>query len=59
MADTLNIFGTQYSNVAGIIASDSNGNELTYTRGGGRSVQEGMRLEQMTVDEWLTHIEAL
>ena len=25
----------------------------------GRSVQEGMRLEQMTVDEWLTHIETL
>lgn len=35
MADTLNIFGTEYTNVAGIIASDSNGNELTYTRGGG------------------------
>jgi len=35
MADTLNIFGKEYNNVAGIIASDSNGNELTYTRGGG------------------------
>lgn len=35
MADTLNIFGTEYTNVAGIIASDDNGNELTYTRGGG------------------------
>lgn len=33
MADTLNIFGTEYTNVAGIIASDDNGNELTYTRG--------------------------
>lgn len=35
MADTLNIFGTEYTNVAGIIAIDSSGNELTYTRGGG------------------------
>ena len=35
MADTLNIFGTEYTNVAGIIATDSNGNDLTYTRGGG------------------------
>lgn len=35
MADTLEIFGTEYTNVAGIIATDDNGNELTYTRGGG------------------------
>ena len=35
MADTLKIFGVEYLNVAGIIASDDNGNELTYTRGGG------------------------
>lgn len=35
MADTLNIFGTEYTNVTGIIASDDDGNELTYTRGGG------------------------
>lgn len=35
MADTLEIFGTEYMNVAGIIATDDNGNELTYTRGGG------------------------
>ena len=35
MADTLEIFGVEYLNVAGIIASDDNGNELTYTRGGG------------------------
>ena len=35
MADTLEIFGIEYTNVAGIIASDDNGNELTYTRGGG------------------------
>ena len=35
MADTLNVFGTEYTNVTGIVAFDSNGNELTYTRGGG------------------------
>lgn len=33
MADTLVIFGTEYQNVAGIIATDSNGNEQTYTKG--------------------------
>lgn len=33
MADTLEIFGTEYTNVAGIIATDDNGNDLTYTRG--------------------------
>ena len=35
MADTLEIFGVEYTNVAGIIATDDNGNDLTYTRGGG------------------------
>jgi len=35
MADTLEIFGVEYTNVAGIIAKDDNGNDLTYTRGGG------------------------
>ena len=34
MADTLEIFGTEYTGVTGIIATDDNGNELTYTRGG-------------------------
>lgn len=37
MADTLEIFGTEYTNVTGIIAKDGNGNDLTYTRGGGSS----------------------
>lgn len=36
MSDTLDIFGTRYTNVTGIIATDSGGNELTYTRGGGQ-----------------------
>lgn len=35
MADTLQIFGVEYTNVAGIIATDDNGDELTFTRGGG------------------------
>lgn len=35
MSDTLNIFGTEYTGVTGIIAKDNNGNDLTYTRGGG------------------------
>ena len=36
MADTLDIFGKRYTNVEAIIAIDSNGNEVTYTRGGGQ-----------------------
>lgn len=35
MADTLEIFGVEYTNVAGIKATDDNGDELTFTRGGG------------------------
>lgn len=36
MPDTLDIFGKRYTGVTGIIATDSGGNELTYTRGGGQ-----------------------
>ena len=35
MGDTLEIFGNEYENVAGFKVKDSNGNVLTYTRGGG------------------------
>lgn len=35
MGDTLEIFGKEYTNVAGFKAKDSSGNTLTYTRGGG------------------------
>lgn len=35
MADTLDIFGKRYTGVEAIIAIDSSGNEVTYTRGGG------------------------
>ena len=36
MADILDIFGKRYTGVEAIIAIDSNGNEVTYTRGGGQ-----------------------
>lgn len=36
MADTLDIFGKRYNNVTGIIATNSGGTELTFTRGGGQ-----------------------
>lgn len=35
MADTLEIFGTEFQGVEGIKATDDNSTELTYTRGGG------------------------
>lgn len=35
MSDTLEIFGSEYENVVGFKVKDENGNELTYTRGGG------------------------
>ena len=35
MPDTLDIFGKRYTGVTGIIATDSDGNDQTYTRGGG------------------------
>ena len=38
MGDTLEIFGNEYTAVAGFKVKDSNGNTLTYTRGGGGSV---------------------
>ena len=35
MPDTLDIFGKRYTGVTGIIATDSDGNDQTYTKGGG------------------------
>lgn len=32
MADTLNIFGTEYTGVTGIIAKDDNSTDLTFVR---------------------------
>lgn len=37
MGDTLQIFGREFTNVAGFKATDDGGNVLTYTRGGGTS----------------------
>lgn len=37
MGDTLEIFGKEFTNVAGFKAKDDNGNTLTYTRGGSGS----------------------
>lgn len=37
MSDTLEIFGREFTNVAGFKAKDDNGNTLTYTRGGSGS----------------------
>ncbi len=38
MGDTLEIFGKEYTNVAGFKAKDNSGNTLTYTRGGGGGI---------------------
>lgn len=48
MADTLEIFGVEYTNVAGIIATDDNGNELTYTRGGGQPTLQNKTVSPTT-----------
>lgn len=49
MADILDIFGKRYNNVEAIIAIDSSGNEVTYTRGGGEP-----NLQSKTVDSSTT-----
>lgn len=38
MGDTLEIFGKEYTNVAGFKAKDGSGNTLTYTRGSGGGI---------------------
>ena len=56
MPDTLDIFGKRYTGVTGIIATDSGGNELTYTRGGGepnlqsKTVDSSTTLQTVTAD---------
>ena len=56
MSDTLDIFGKRYNNVEAIIAIDSNGNEVTYTRGGGepnlqsKTVDSSTTLQTVTAD---------
>lgn len=56
MSDTLDIFGKRYTGVEAIIAIDSNGNEVTYTRGGGepnlqsKTVDSSTTLQTVTAD---------
>lgn len=54
MADTLEIFGTEYTNVEGIIATDDNGNELTYTRGGGSPTLQNKTVNPTTSQQSVT-----
>ena len=54
MADTLEIFGTEYTNVTGIIAIDDNGSELTYTRGGGSPTLQNKTVNPTTSQQSVT-----
>lgn len=48
MADTLTIFGNTYTNVEGIVAIDSGGNEVTFTKGGGGGSSKNVQVAQST-----------
>lgn len=54
MADTLDIFGKRYTNVEAIIAIDSNGNEVTYTRGGGEPSLQSKTVSPTTSQQTVT-----
>ena len=54
MSDTLEIFGTEYTNVAGIIAKDDNGNDLTFTRGGGSPTLQNKTVNPTTSQQSVT-----
>ena len=55
MSDTLEIFGTEYTSVTGIIAKDDNGNDLTYTRGGGSpTLQSKTNINPSTSSQTIT-----
>ena len=49
MADTLEIFGTEYTNVMGIKAEDNNGIEQTFIKGGGGSGSPTLQAKTYTV----------
>lgn len=51
MGDTLEIFGKEYTNVAGFKAKDGSGNTLTYTRGGGGSSTPTLQSKTATPTE--------
>lgn len=54
MADTLDIFGKRYNNVEAIIAIDSNGNEVTYTKGGGEPNLQSKTVTSSTSQQVVT-----
>ena len=54
MSDTLDIFGKRYNNVEAIIAIDSNGNEVTYTRGGGQANLQSKTVSPSTTSQTVT-----
>lgn len=54
MADTLDIFGKRYNNVEAIIAIDSSGNEVTYTRGGGQANLQSKTVSPSTTSQTVT-----
>lgn len=54
MADTLDIFGKRYTNVEAIIAIDSNGNEVTYTKGGGEPNLQAKTVSPTTSQQTVT-----
>lgn len=55
MADTLNIFGTIYTGVEGIIAKDNNGVDQTYTKGGGQpNLQAKTNISPTTSSQTIT-----
>lgn len=54
MADTLDIFGKRYNNVTGIIATNSGGTELTFTRGGGEPNLQSKTVSPSTTSQTVT-----
>ena len=54
MADTLDIFGKRYNNVTGIIATNSGGTELTFTRGGGDPNLQSKTVSPSTTSQTVT-----
>ena len=54
MSDTLDIFGKRYNNVTGIIATNSGGTELTFTRGGGDPNLQSKTVSPSTTSQTVT-----
>ena len=54
MANTLDIFGKRYTNVEAIIAIDSHGNEVAYTRGDGEPNLQSKTVSPSTTSQTVT-----